>query len=111
MASISSLGVGSGLDLGSLVENLLAAERSPIENSLNRQEGKLVSDLSGVGLMKASLSGFRSSLAGVGNATNFGTRSTSISNNSAFNTSAGNDAEVGTYNIDVITNNFFNERC
>jgi len=103
MASISSLGVGSGLDLSGLVENLLAAERSPIENSLNRQESQLVSDLSGVGLMKASLSGFRSSLASLSSASSFGTRTGTNSNGSAISTSLTNDAAVGTYNIDVDT--------
>lgn len=103
MASISSLGVGSGLDLSGLVENLLAAERAPIENSLNRQQAKLVSDLSGVGLMKASLSGFQSSLSGVSNASSFSTRTISNNNTDALTASTDNTAEAGTYNIDINT--------
>ncbi len=103
MASISSLGVGSGLDLSGLVENLLAAEREPIENSLNRQEAKLVSDLSGVGLMKASLSGFQSSLGGLSTAASFSTRSINNGNINALSVSANNGAEAGNYNINVNT--------
>lgn len=103
MASISSLGVGSGLDLSGLVENLLAAERAPIENSLNRQQAKLVSDLSGVGLMKASLAGFQSSLSGVSNAASFSTRTISNNNTDALTASTDNTAEAGSYNIDVNT--------
>ena len=48
MAGISSLGVGSGLDLGGLVQSLLAAERAPLENSLNRRESQIAADLSGL---------------------------------------------------------------
>ncbi len=101
MASISSLGVGSGLDLGGLVTNLLAAERAPIENSLNRQQAKLTADLSGVGLMKASLSGFQSSLSAVGNADSFNTRVINNNNTDALSASTDNSAEAGTYNIDI----------
>ena len=101
MASISSLGVGSGLDLSGLVENLLAAERSPIENSLNRQQSKLTSDLSGIGLMKASLSGFQSSLSGLSDPSSFSTRTTNNSNPDALGVSTDNSAQAGSYNIDV----------
>ena len=68
MAGISSLGVGSGLDLSGLVANLLAAERAPLENSLNRREAQITSNLSGLGLMKGALSTFKSSLSGLSDA-------------------------------------------
>ncbi len=101
MAGISSLGVGSGLDLAGLVESLLAAERGPVENSLNRREARITSDLSGVGLMKGALSGFKSSLSGLDDAGSYKTRSASNSNSSALGVSVNNDAQVGSYNIDI----------
>ena len=101
MAGISSLGVGSGLDLAGLVDNLLAAERSPAENSLNRREARITSDLSGLGLMKGALSGFKASLSGLDDPASYDTRSASNSNNGALGVSVTNDAQVGSYSIDI----------
>ena len=41
MAAISSLGVGSGLDLGSLVSGLVEAERAPVANRLAQKQQNL----------------------------------------------------------------------
>ncbi len=101
MAGISSLGIGSGLDLGSLVESLVAAERIPTENRLNRLESETSSDLSGVGIMKSALSSFQSSLSAFDDADNFNTRSTSNSDSDALGASVSNDADVGNYSIDI----------
>ncbi len=101
MAGISSLGIGSGLDLGGLVESLVAAERIPTENRLNRREAEASSDLSGVGIMKAALSSFQSSLSVFDDADNFSTRSVSNSNSTALGVSVTNDAEIGSYSIDI----------
>ena len=101
MVGVSSLGIGSGLDLNSLVTNLLEAERAPVENSLNRQEAKLSSDLSGVGLMKGALSSFQTSLGGLGNANSYNTRLASNSNSDALAISSTNKSEVGAYNIEI----------
>jgi len=101
MASISSLGIGSGLDLGGLVENLLAAERIPTENRLNRLESDVSSDLSGIGFMKSALSSYQSSLGAFSNANSFTTRSATNSNGNALGASIRNDAEVGSYSIDI----------
>ena len=103
MASISSLGIGSGLDLNNLVGSLVAAERAPIENSLNRRESRIASDLSGIGLMKSALAGFQSSLEGLGDAGKFVTRSASNTNSTALGVAVSNDAEVGSYNVDIKT--------
>lgn len=101
MAGISSLGVGSGLDLAGLVENLLSAERAPTENSLNRREARISSDLSGLGLMKGALSTFKGSLSGLDDAGSYATRSANNSNNSALGVNVTNDAQVGSYSIDI----------
>lgn len=103
MAGFSSLGIGSGLDLGRLVDSLLAAERRPTEFNLNRREARLASDLSGVGLMKAALAGFQSSLTGLDDASSYNTRSFSNSNATALGVSVNNNAEPGAYSIDITT--------
>jgi len=60
--AISSLGVGSGLDLNSLVDNLLNAERVPVESRLDKKEIKLQAELSAFGALSSSLAALQSSL-------------------------------------------------
>jgi len=52
MASVSSVGIGSGLDLSGLIENLVNAERAPVQNTLDRQQNRFTTELSGVGIFK-----------------------------------------------------------
>lgn len=101
MAGISSLGIGSGLDLSGLVENLLNAERAPVQNSLDRQQGSLTTELSGIGIFRGAISSFRSSLSGLGAFENYSTRSSTNSNPDALSASISNDAAVGSYDIDI----------
>jgi flagellar hook-associated protein 2 len=101
MASISSLGIGSGLDLGNLVNSLIDAERAPTENSLNRREGRLSTELSGLGLFRGAITGFRSALSGLSNPDNYSIRNLSNGNSSALTASVTNDAAVGSYAIDI----------
>lgn len=54
MESLSSLGVGSGLDLGSLVQQLVQAERAPTQRRLDRREADVQADLSALGRVKSA---------------------------------------------------------
>ena len=101
MAGISSLGIGSGLDLSGLVENLLSAERAPVQNSLDRQQSRLTTELSGVGIFRGAISAFQGSLNGLDDASKYSTRSFTNSNSSAIGVSVSNEAAVGSYSIDV----------
>ena len=56
MSTISSLGIGSGLDLNSLVDQLLAAERKPREQRFNLREAGLQAQISAFGTLRGSLS-------------------------------------------------------
>lgn len=56
MAGISSLGVGSGLDLNGLVTSLMRAERGPTEARLNRSQTAAETQLSALGRLRAATS-------------------------------------------------------
>lgn len=56
MADVSSLGVGSGLDLGTLVSRLVEAERAPAEGRLNRIQARAQAQLSAFGALRAATS-------------------------------------------------------
>ncbi len=99
MAGISSLGVGSGLDLGSLVQQLVAAERAPAEGRLNRLETRFESQISALGQVKSSLATLEEKLAaltGVEDA-----RSVQLSSDTALTATATAAADVGRYTIEV----------
>lgn len=52
---ISSLGVGSGLDLGSLLDNLVAIERQSGERLLNSRQARAETRLSSIGSLRATV--------------------------------------------------------
>ncbi|MDH5571160.1 MAG: flagellar cap protein, partial [Gammaproteobacteria bacterium] len=62
MATISSAGVGSGLDVSGLVEKLVAAEGEPVRARLDRKEAQLQASLSAMGTFKGAVSEFQSSV-------------------------------------------------
>lgn len=55
MSTISSLGIGSGLDLNALVDQLLKAEREPREQRFNRREAGLQAQVSAFGTLRGGL--------------------------------------------------------
>jgi len=101
MAAISSLGVGSGLDLSNLVNNLVQATQVPAENGLNRRESRLATELSGVGLMRSALAEFQTSLAGLSDTDSFQTRKLSNSDSAAITAAVSNKAAIGDYDIKI----------
>ena len=62
MGGLSSLGVGSGLDAGALVDRLVAAERAGPQRRLDRSEVNLRASLSAFGQMRAALDTLQESL-------------------------------------------------
>ncbi len=52
MAGVTSLGLGSGIDVRGIVDSLVAAERGPQESLLTRQEADLQAKLSSFGILK-----------------------------------------------------------
>ena len=101
MAAISSLGVGSGLDLGALVSGLLEAERAPMANRLAAKEQNFSTELSAFGLLRSSLSQFQGSLSGLQSASAFNAKKISVSDASIFSATAENSADPGSYSIEV----------
>lgn len=94
-------GIGSGIDIESLVTQLVAAERSPAESRLTTKEAKLTAQLSAFGAYKGALSVFQSSLSKLNNIATFGQRSASSNNEDVVTISASADAAAANYDIAV----------
>jgi flagellar hook-associated protein 2 len=101
MASITSLGVGSGLDLSSIVNGLVDAERVPSERALELKTLANTSKLSAFGALRSSLSLFQSSLSSLQLSNTYGGKETSVSDDSLFSSSAIQTADIGSYSIEV----------
>ncbi len=67
MATISSAGVGSGLDIRGLVEQLVAAEGDPVRTRLDRKEAGLQEGLTSMASFRGVLSEFKTSLENLRN--------------------------------------------
>lgn len=99
MATISSLGVGSGLDLNGLLDQLEAAERSklqPIQQQIKTQETKI----SGYGQFQSSLSQFQDAANALSNPDLFGSLTTDVQGNAVM-AAADATATPGSYDIEV----------
>tara|TARA_R110002072_G_scaffold284981_1_gene449548 strand:+ start:1888 stop:3351 length:1464 start_codon:yes stop_codon:yes gene_type:complete len=98
---VSVTGVGSGLDIEGLVTQLVAAERTPVENRLLRREASLTSELSGFGTLKGVLAELQARSAALRNEGTFTQRTATSSNTSAFTATASASAAAGNYSVTV----------
>lgn len=96
--SMTASGVGSGLDINSLVSQLMSAESRPM-TALKTQEKTATTKLSAYGQLSSALASFQSSLKGL-SATGLGACSAS-SSSSAMSAATGSGAAPGTYSVDV----------
>lgn len=101
MASVSSLGIGSGLLTTELMESLLEAERAPMEKRLDYQQEVAEARLSAWGELSSALSEFHSAARALNSTSVFNTSQVTSSNESALSATAGNVAEVGQYSVHI----------
>jgi flagellar hook-associated protein 2 len=107
MASITSAGVGSGLDLESIISATIKAERVVKESQLNEREINYTTELSGVGTFKAALDTFNKVLAKLGDADTYNSRNVSFSNgldetDQAFDVEVGSSMQAGDFSVEVL---------
>ncbi|MEP1447157.1 MAG: flagellar filament capping protein FliD [Paraglaciecola sp.] len=103
--SIQSLGVGSGLDLESLVTQLLEAESVPKTAALDAREESVEAEISGLGKLKSTLEDFQDTVDTLRSESNLKGREPTIKNPSSdvepFTADASDSALEGDYNIAV----------
>jgi len=103
--TIQSLGVGSGLALDDLVQQLLEAERAPKDARLNEKEERIEAEISGLGQIKSKLSAFEDSVDELRSDADINGREPTITNPSedddVLSAEASNSALRGSYEITV----------
>ena len=98
---ISSLKAGSGVDVSSLAQNLVNAERVPQENAINAKITKNESRISGYAALSFVLGNVKTALAGIKDKNSFNALSVNNSNPAAFSVTTSTDAAAGSFNLDV----------
>lgn len=101
MGLITFGGLGSGLDVNSIIDALVGAERAPLQFSLDRQEARAQITLSGLGSLKSALSELRSAAFELNLASNFNQRTVTTQSRDFFSATATTSALVGDYDIEV----------
>ncbi len=101
--AISASGIGSGIDIESIVTQLVAAEGSSKTLSLNKKEAVFQADLSAVALLKGALSEFESAVKGLSNKTAFQARTVDVPESAPYEINVNTTAAVGSYDVEVLS--------
>ncbi|AYC32518.1 A-type flagellar hook-associated protein 2 [Pseudomonas cavernae] len=99
MAGIS--GLGSGIDINSIVSALVNADRAPKDAQLARLEKATTTKFSALGQLKGSLSDFQTALKDLNKTSLFENRSATSSDTSLLTATASTAALAGSYSLKV----------
>ncbi|QFU12147.1 Flagellar hook-associated protein 2 [Stutzerimonas frequens] len=99
MASVS--GIGSGIDIDSIVASMVAAERAPKETQLATLEKKTTTQITAVGALKGAISDFQTALGALNKPELFQARSATSSKSDLVGVTASTAAGAGSYQLEV----------
>ncbi|MGB2832681.1 MAG: flagellar filament capping protein FliD [Methylotenera sp.] len=97
---ISSAGIGSGLDVNSIVSGLMAVERQPLA-AVTKQKTGYESKISAYGTMKSALSTFQTAISALSNPTKFNAQTVTSGDAKVFTATANGKATNGDYGVTV----------
>lgn len=98
--AISSAGVGSGLDVNSIVTGLMAIERRPL-NQVEEQKDSYKSKISAYGTLSSALTSFQTSISALSSSDKFNAQAVSVSDEDILTAKSDGSATIGTYDISV----------
>ena len=99
MASITTLGVGSGLDLSSILDSLSTAEKASL-TPISNQQSAYTAKLSAYGSLSSALTTFQTANTALNSADLF-SATTATSSSSAFSATTSGSVVAGKYNVAV----------
>ena len=100
MATLSSPGIGSGLDVNSIITQLVAIERQPLQQ-LQREASTLQTRLSTYGQIKSGLAAVRDAAAALAKASAFTATTGTSGDATAVAVTTGASTQSGSYSIEV----------
>jgi len=96
---VSAMGAGSGIDTQALAASLIAAERAPRADAINKNISKNEALVSGYSAVKYALSNLQTAFDALKDKSDYTSITVSNSNTSAFTATAGTSASAGTHSV------------
>ncbi len=99
----STVGVGSGLNIGDIVKGLAAAEKAPKQTQIDKQTSTTSASLSGVGQLSSALAAFQKTMDTLNSTTTlaFNGFAATSADEKVVKATAGNNAVNGSYAIGI----------
>ncbi|KGJ97000.1 flagellar filament capping protein FliD [Colwellia psychrerythraea] len=97
---ITFQGLGSGLQVGEIVEAIVGAEKVPYESRMNQQQAIISADISAVGALKSALEKVQESIANLADVDKYQQRTTA-GDDDFISLSSSKEASVGSYSVKV----------
>jgi len=98
--AITATGLGSGLDIESIISGLMAVERRPL-TILNQRQSEIQAKISAIGTLSSAVSDFKSSMNSLKSISAFEVYSAVSSDEKVFTASVNASAVAGSYIIDL----------
>lgn len=97
---ISSAGIGSGLDVNSIVSSLMAIEQKPL-TAVTTQKTAYQTQISAYGTMTSALSSFQTAVHALSTASSFNAQTVTSGSPSVFTATANGSSTIGNYAVTV----------
>jgi flagellar hook-associated protein 2 len=97
---ISSAGIGSGLDVNSIVSSLMAIEQKPL-TAVTTQKTAYQTKISAYGTMTSALSSFQTAVHALSTASSFNAQTVTSGSPSVFTATANGNSTIGNYAVTV----------
>lgn len=101
MPSITAPGIGSGIDVQSIVSQLMAIERQPLQR-LQFKQNQLEAQISAYGQLSSTLSTFQTAMDDLGSFEALKVFNTKTSNADVIDLTATSSADLGTFSLEVV---------
>ena len=101
MPQITTSGIVSGIDVNSLVGQLVAAERAPSDQRFERQEFDVQTELSAIGALKAAIDSFSAKMGDLSDPDQYENRSVKVLGETDAKVNVESKAAPGSYDVTV----------
>jgi flagellar hook-associated protein 2 len=101
MATTSGVTGGSQIDAKSLAQQLVNAERAPLDAQIARETSRITTQVSALGSLMGSMSSFRIALSSLKSTEAFDVRQATSSDSTKFTATANSTASAGSYSVEV----------
>ena len=101
MTAITSTGLGSGLDINSIVTAIVDAEKDPALASMTSSAAAATAAISAYGVLNSELSAFKDSYSDLSRSSTFSAATSSSSDSGILNATLGIGAQTGSWSFEV----------